>query len=95
MGSKKRVKKATKWRRPKLFYKFARAKHREVDFLRVIYPDGTCRWSATTSEFDDLNYFYRDAPCWAQTGASAVQQLAHMKDYDKAYGYETVYLGEL
>ena len=57
--------------------------------LRIVYQNGDAPTYSTGTEPSDWNQ-----PCWYDEGMTVAQQIKAMKDYDKAHGHKTMFLGE-
>ena len=97
--------------RPRMYYQegiLKNAMHKNNGRFRIIYPDGTCEFAydyffeenvqMNPDAKDPTDYFFTKIfkdPCWSLKGASAREQLSRMRDYDRVYLSEAVYLGEI
>lgn len=97
--------------RPRMYYQVARLKnamHKNNGRFRIIYPDGTAEFAfdfifeeniqLNPDAKDPTDYFFTKIfknPCWALPNVGPERQLERMRQYDRHYLDEAIFLGEI
>lgn len=97
----KRPKEPKTFKHPRLYARFPVGKDPsgKTFRIRIIEPDGNLFWDDNVDNASLL--LPRTRPCWAFCDSGArltinpYKLVQLMKAYDKKYGYETVFLGEI
>lgn len=83
---------------PRLYWRSCRKRDIDqgVQRLRIIYPDGRVSWGDDVHMNNEFSCWSNTSPCWTRfTVNEPLNLVQKMKEYDKKYGYKTVFLGEI
>lgn len=101
----RKLKESKTFKKPRVYMRDYFGEKKILQRLRIIYPDGRAEWA--DGDYSGGNWDMKIYPCWHvnyyydctkivgnQSLMTAKAAVRAMKAYDKAKGFNTIYLGE-